>query len=856
MRIVKNILIGLLILALVLLTAGIGYGVWTVRRSFPQTTGEIAAPGLFAPVEVVRNSRGIPDIYAQTPEDLFFAQGYVHAQDRFWEMDFRRHITSGRLSELFGASQVDTDKFLRVMGWRRVAEQELPLLSPTTRRNLDSYTRGVNAYLKDHQGAAVSLEYAVLGLQNSGYTIEPWTPVDSIAWLKAMAWDLRGNMVEEIQRSIISAKVGKDRTAQLFPPYPYLRHRPIVTQGAVVNGVWDQSASPTAAQAASSIPRVPRAAIPTLTSLSKGLSSLDSVLGPTTNGIGSNSWVVSGDKTITGHPLLANDPHLEPSMPSIWYQMGLHCRVISQACPYNVSGFTFSGLPGVVIGHNSKIAWGFTNLGPDVTDLYLEKVVGDSYLVGTSKLALTTHKETIRVAGGEPVDITVRETKDGPLLSDASEELTTVGQVAPNGVIAPPRGEGYGVALKWTALTPGRTMDSVDQLNTAQNWDEFRSAASMFEVPAQNLIYASVTGDIGYQTPGRIPIRQGYDGKYPALGWDPRESWSGYIPFAALPNVRNPDDGFVVTANQASVYRDYPYFITDDWSYGARSQRIVDQLVKLTANGNRITADQIRTLQFDSHNEMAAFLVPRVQDLHLTTNSSAELALFNGWDFTQPASSAAAAYFNSFWRHLLADTFDDELPVGYQPDGGDRWFEVIRNLWATPDDPWWTDKSAAASSGGRDAIVKKALDEATAELTAAQGGDPTKWTWGQMHTLTVRNQTFGKSGIGPIEAIFNRGPVETSGGESVVNATGWDASSGNYEVTWVPSMRMVVDVSNFDNSTWVNLTGNSGHTYSSNYVDQLDAWRDGTTFPFAFTTSAVAAAKVDTLTLVPQTTGM
>jgi penicillin amidase len=855
-RILRNILIGLVLFALVLLTAGIGFGIWTVRRSFPQTTGEVSLPGLFAPVEVVRNDRGIPDIYAQSPQDLFYAQGFVHAQDRFWEMDFRRHITAGRLSEMFGSGQVETDKFLRVMGWRRVAQQELPMLSATTRRNLEAYTRGVNAYLADHSGSAVSLEYAVLGLQNSSYTIEPWTPVDSIAWLKAMAWDLRGNMVEEIQRSIISAKVGEVRTAQLYPPYPFNRHRPIVTQGGLADGVWDQTASRLATQAASSVPRLPAAAIPSLGSLSAGLVSLDKILGPTTSGIGSNSWVVSGAKTITGQPLLANDPHLSPSMPSIWYQMGLHCRVVSQACPYDVSGFTFSGMPGVVIGHNGKIAWGFTNLGPDVTDLVLEKVTGDSYVVGAATLPLITSKETIKVAGGDPVEITVRQTKDGPLLSDASTELTTVGQDAPNGVMAPPRGDGYGVALKWTALTPGRTMDAVDQLNTAQNWDEFRSAASLFEVPAQNLIFASTTGDIGYQTPGKIPIRQGYDGKYPALGWDPAESWSGFIPFSALPNVKNPDDGFVVTANQASVYKDYPYFLTDDWSYGARSQRIVDEVVKLTLNGKRISADQIRTLQFDSRNENASFLVPRIKDLDITGASAEALKLFDGWDYSQPANSAAAAYFNAFWRHLLVDTFDDELPTGYQPDGGDRWFEVIRNLWSAPNDPWWTDKKAAGSSGGRDAIVKRALDEATAELTSAQGGDPAKWTWGQMHTLTVRNQTLGTSGIGPIEAIFNRGPVETSGGESVVNATGWDASSGNYEVTWVPSMRMVLDLSRFDASTWVHLTGNSGHTYSANYVDQLDAWRDGTTFPFAFTKSGVAAAAVDTLTLKPHVNGM
>jgi len=855
-RILKNIIVGLILFALVLVTAGVGFSFWTVRRSFPQTTGEISLPGLFAPVQVSRNDRGIPDIYAQTPQDLFYAQGYVHAQDRFWEMDFRRHITAGRLSEMFGSGQVDTDKFLRVMGWRRVAEQELPMLSATTRRNLDAYTRGVNAYLADHVGAAVSLEYAVLGLQNSGYTIEPWTPVDSIAWLKAMAWDLRGNMVEEIQRSIISAKVGKVRTAQLYPDYPYARHRPIVTQGGLADGVWDQNASRMATQSASPIPRVPAAAVGSLSSLQSGLESLNKVLGPTTSGIGSNSWVVSGSKTSTGLPLMANDPHLSPSMPSIWYQMGLHCEVVSPACPYDVSGFTFSGMPGVVIGHNNKIAWGFTNLGPDVTDLYLEKVTGDSYLVGTAQLPLLKRKETIKVAGGDPVELTVRETKDGPLLSDASTELTTVGQDAPNGVIAPPRADGYGVALKWTALTPGRTMDAVDQLNTAQNWVEFRSAASLFEVPAQNLIFASVSGDIGYQTPGKIPIRQGYDGKYPAFGWDPAETWTGYIPFAALPNVRNPDDGFVVTANQASIYKNYPYFLTDDWSYGARSQRIVDEVVKLTSGSKRITPDQMRTLQFDSRNEMASFLIPRIRDVKVTGDTTAAMTLFDGWDYSQPANSAAAAYFNAFWRHLLADTFDDELPTGYQPDGGDRWFEVIRNLWDTPDDPWWTDKSAAGAGGGRDAVVKRALDEATAELTSAQGGDPTKWTWGQMHTLTVRNQTLGTSGIGPIEAIFNRGPIETSGGESVVNATGWDASSGNYEVTWVPSMRMVLDLHSFDASTWVNLTGNSGHTYSANYVDQLDAWRDGTTYPFAFTTAAVAQATVDTLTLKPQVNGM
>jgi penicillin amidase len=843
--------LGIIGIVLLLLVVGVAsYGAWTVRRSFPQTTGEIALPGLTGTVDVLRDGRGVPQLYADNPDDLFFAQGYVHAQDRFYEMDFRRHITSGRLSEMFGRSQLDTDKFLRTSGWRHVAEQEYALLSTQTRRNLDAYTKGVNAYLSDHSGAAVSLEYAVLELQNPSYTIEPWTPVDSIAWLKAMAWDLRGNMEAEIARSIISASVGRARTAQLFPPYPYARHRPIVQQGGVVNGVWSQDAAAGGSIAAAPLPRIPAAATPALERAGAAVATLDHVLGPIGPGIGSNSWVVSGDRTATGKPLLANDPHLAAMMPSIWYQMGLHCRTVSAACPYDVAGYTFSGLPGVVIGHNQTIGWGFTNLGPDVTDLYLEKVTGGSYLVGTKLKALTTRTETIKVAGGDDVTITVRSTEHGPLVSDVSTELADVGQRAPAGPVAPPRGDGYAVALRWTALTPGRTMDALTDLDVAQTWDQFRAAAAEFEVPAQNMIFASVDGTIGYQTPGRIPIRTGYDGTYPALGWDPKQAWTGYIPFDALPDVKNPQDGFVVTANNAAVYRSYPYFLTEDWSYGSRSQRITDLVTLATSDGNKITADTMRSIAMDTWNENAAFLVPRIKDAKVSGATADALRLLDGWDYTQPAGSAAAAYFNAFWSHLLLDTFGDEIPKDYLPDGGDRWFTVVRNLWGNPDDAWWDDKATPGTRETRDDAVVRALNEATDELTALQGPDPTAWSWGRLHTLTVQNQSLGTSGIGVIERIFNRGPIETSGGSSVVDATGWSPAEG-YTVNWVPSMRMVLDFSDLDRSTWVNLTGASGHAYNSHYVDQLDAWNSGATFPFPFSAAAVEAATKDHLVLKP-----
>jgi penicillin amidase len=844
------------IVLLLLAVAATSLGAWTVRRSFPQTTGEISLAGLSAPVDVLRDARGIPQLYADTPEDLFFAQGYVHAQDRFYEMDVRRHITAGRLSEMFGASQVDTDRFLRISGWRRVAEREYALLSASTRRNLDSYAKGVNAYLADHSGAAVSAEYAVLALTNPSYTIEAWTPVDSISWLKAMAWDLRGNMQDEIARSIISSTVGRERTAQLYPAYPFDRHGPIVTQGGMIGGVWNQDVGGGVVGnggfvngVASRTPHLPAGATPALRRAGSALSSLDGVLGAYGPGIGSNSWVVHGDKTSTGMPLLANDPHLAPMMPSIWAQMGLHCRVVSSSCPYDVAGFTFSGVPGVIIGHNQTIGWGFTNLGPDVTDLVLEKVSGGTYRVGSDARPLSQRTETIKVAGGADVTITVRSTTDGPIISDASTELTTVGEKAPTGSAAPARDSGYAVALRWTALTPGRTMDAVGDLDVAQTWDDFRHAASEFETPAQNMIFASTDGTIGYQTPGRIPIRHGYDGTYPAEGWDPKQTWTGYLPFDALPSVKNPVDGFVVTANNAAVGTSYPYLITHDWSYGARSQRITDLVTLATAGGNVMTPDTMRSIQADTWNENAAFLVPRISHADVAGTAAEALTLFDGWDFTQPVGSAPAAYFNAFWRHLLLDTFGDEVSPDYL-DAGDRWFTVVRALWSTPNDRWWDDVGTTSVVETRDDAVRRALTEAADELTARQGSDPTRWSWGDLHTLTVRNQTLGTSGIGPIEALFNRGPIPTAGGQSVVDATGW-TPKGGYEVTWVPSMRMVLDLKNLDASTWVNLTGASGHTGSPYYADQLDAWQSGRTFPFPFSATAVRAAAQDHLVLRP-----
>lgn len=405
-------LVGVLVVALV---AGVGTAIWTVRRSFPQTSGTLTVAGLHDPVTVIRDASGIPQIYAANPADLFFAQGYVQSQDRFFEMDFRRHVTSGRLTELFGRSALKTDIFVRAMGWRRVAEQEMPLLSPDTRSYLESYAEGVNAYLAGHHGLQLSLEYAVLGLTGLDYTPQPWTPADSLAWLKAMAWNLGGNMQDEIERSLDSVRLSPAQVDELFPPYPYQRNQPIVTQGAVVHGVYEQNAKAPATRLPSRPPFPYTRAAPALSDAAAASSSLSKLLGNGA-GVGSNAWAVSGAHTASGAPILANDPHLDASMPSTWYQMGLHCTSVTPAGPYDVSGFTFAGLPGVVIGHNEHIAWGFTNLDPDVQDLYLEKLLpGYRYRYHGAILPLKTRKETFRIAGeSEPVTITVRSSRHGP----------------------------------------------------------------------------------------------------------------------------------------------------------------------------------------------------------------------------------------------------------------------------------------------------------------------------------------------------------------------------------------------------------------------------------------------------------
>jgi len=441
----------------------------------------------------------------------------------------------------------------------------------------------------------------------------------------------------------------------------------------------------------------------------------------------------------------------------------------------------------------------------------------------------------------------VRESRHGPLISDVSHELSTVGADAPPGKAAPDSGNGYAVALRWTALQPGRTADALFGINLASDWTDFRAAARKFDAPSQNLVYADTAGHIGYQAPGRIPIRRTGDGTWPAPGWDPAYDWRAhYVPFDALPNVLDPKDGYVVTANQPVTDDSYPYFLGSAFDYGYRASRIRH----LLAGKDKLTVEDMAAVQLDTYSALAKRLTPLLEaaPLHRNYYQSGQRVLSH-WNYRQDANSAGAAYFNVVWNNLLALTFHDDLPEKAWPSGGSRWWTVMLALIDDPHNAFWDDKETLDLVETRDDIVLRAMIDARDELTRTMSRDSREWEWGRAHTLTLRNESLGAAGS-PVAFVFNRGGYQLSGGPAVVDASSWNATKG-YAATAVPSMRMVVRLDDFDASRWINLTGASGHAYDANYTDQTQLWLAGQTLPWVFSRTAVEAAGEHVLTLNP-----
>ena len=657
MRIVKRALGVLLVVVLVAIIAVTGLLVWVTARALPQTSGTAAIPGLSADVTVIRDATGIAHITADTPHDLFMAQGYVHASERMWQMEVWRHISAGRLAEMFGASQLDTDKFIRTLGWRVAAQRDLDAVAPEARAVLDAYTEGVNAWLDGHRG---SLGLAFLA---AGVTPEPWTDLDTIAWGKVQAWNLGGNFDSEVFRYLADAKLGDPaRTDELFPAYR--EDAPVITPsglpgsggaGAKATAV-DTGSTTASASAPTPRPIGPAeaAAWRSIAGLGQGLlqtAGLDEADGlASDHGIGSNDWVVGPGMSQTGGALLANDPHLGISMPSIWYINGLHCRTVSDACPYDVAGVSFPGVPGVVLGHNARIAWGATNIDPDVQDLVIEKVDPadpNAYSTMGTSTPFEVRHEQIKVSGKEPYDLEIRSTVHGPILNDVDERLKD----------APP------MAIRWAAnLEPDRTFEAILGLNTAASFQDFRESLSLYGAPAQNFVYADVDGHIGYQFPGYVPIRSNPDdrGARPVRGDDGSGEWTGRIPFDDLPWQFDPEDGVIVTANNAAVDANYPHFVAQEWDPGFRAERILDQIGLYADDG--LTVDEMRRIQYDDSPLVPRDIIPLLEEAKPTTDDGATIAgRIRDWEGACDRSSLGCAAWNAWLYRVERDIFDDDL---------------------------------------------------------------------------------------------------------------------------------------------------------------------------------------------------
>jgi len=773
--------------------------------------------GLKAPVHIYRDNLGIPQIYAESVEDMFFAQGYTHAQDRMWQMEFWRHIAGGRLSEIIGNAGVENDKFIRTVGWNRMAEEAAAYYEkelPEAMAAMEAYSAGVNAYLADNKDN-ISINQRILGLVGEPWEIEPWEPVDTIGWGIVMAWDLGGNWDDEVTRAKLYAAIGQETTDELIPGYPYATRPVIAPTSELVNNL--------TGSAAPASPAIDWAAV-SMTLIGRPPETLGS--GPF---LGSNNWVIGGEHTESGLPLLANDPHLGIQMPSIWYQMGLH------APGWDSVGFSFAAAPGIIIGHNNRIAWGVTNIGPDVQDLFIEKINPDNpdqYEFMGEWRDMELIKEVIKVNGGDDIVLNVRKTIHGPIVSDVmdDEDLPEV------------------LAMRWTAaVDPARLFNAVLNVNQAQNFEEFRDALSYWDIAAQNFVYADVDGNIGYQSTGRVPVRKNGNGMVPVPGWTGEYEWGDYIPFDELPTLYNPEQGYIVTANNAVVDEAYPHFLARDWSSGDRAQRI-DDMITAVINQRPINAGDIGVIHSDSYSFRAASYVPLLAGLSSDdADVSQALDYLRQWDYQERRDSVAATLFEIFFMKMVNNTLADEIGADNVSDAFTAPF--FHQLAGDPSSHWWDDVTTPEKETRED-ILLRSLADAIAWLKENRGGDMKSWTWGSFHQATFASNPLGASGISLIEGIVNRGPFPADGGSDLVNANGWRWSNPA-AITSHPSMRMILDLSDFDKSLGVIPTGQSGHPYNKHYDDQIQQWLNGQYNPLIFSHEAAEAAAVNHLVLQP-----
>jgi penicillin G amidase len=757
-----------------------------LRSSLPQTEGRIEVRGPKAAVRITRDADGVPTIIAQDDDDAAFGLGFAHAQDRLFQMELQRRYAAGRLAEIFGPDAVAVDRQMRVLGLHRAAEAEIPYLSPEVNRAFLAYAAGVNAFLATRRGA-LPPEFLLLR-----FSPEPWREADSLVWGKLIALQLDGNYRGELLRARMARTIPPADMAFLYPEYP--------------------KDAPTTL--AAMLPIYRRLALGRL------YDGLPSAVGPH---YASNSWVVDGKHSVSGKPLLANDPHLEFGAPGFWYLARL------KTPEREIAGSTAAGVPVVVIGHNDHIAWGFTTTTSDVEDLFVEKVDPTDpgrYLTPQGSAPFVTRLEKIIVRGAPPVDFTARATRHGPVLSD----------VLPPDAADP----GYVLALSATLLTPkDRSAQALWYADRAIDWPSFRAAWRSFVGPMTNMVYADDSGTIGFMAPGLVPIRGKGEGWMPAPGWTGEYDWQGFIPFDKLPSAVNSPSGHFVNANNKIVPDSYPYFLSRDWDLPNRAERIE---ALLTATPIQSPASSA-AIQADTFSLMAKQLVPLMTQITPADEPSrAAVARLKQWDFRMDRDKVEPLLFTAWLREfshaILFGRFGDAV-AGYW-DLKPRVMEAV--LTERPD--WCADRKRPETTSCANQL-EESLKAALADLRSAYGDDMTTWQWGRAHIAVFASAVWSRI---PVLRDWFRVSISTPGAYDTLNRGPSTIRNDQhpFEQVFGAGLRIITDLASPSDARMVITPGQSGNPLSPDYANLLQPWRD---FSWLYPDHAAA---VSTLELVPE----
>ncbi|MGA8503642.1 MAG: penicillin acylase family protein [Candidatus Sulfotelmatobacter sp.] len=807
-----RILLWLLLVLVLMVAALVAFAYFVARSALPQLDGTLAVKGLSAPVKVTRDSHGVPAIEAATLEDLFLAQGYVTAQDRLWQMDIMRRFAAGELSEILGADTLKIDREQRILGLRAAARKSLQMASARDRVYFDAYARGVNAFIESH-GSSLPIEFRILK-----YRPMPWQAEDSIVIANQMVKDLNYyTFGDTLAHEKILAKLGPELTADLYVNRSW-HDRPPTVMRADLNDNDQEN------QGDSDDDDDDDAGPDTSVTQQRGAAAEIWAQYPEAVN-GSNDWVVSGAHTVTGKPLLSNDMHLGHNMPNLWYEAHLKC--VNQSASLDVAGVTLPGMPYVIVGHNQRIAWGFTNVGPTVADAFIEDFNAQGAYQTPEGWQQPEHRaEVIRVKDKPDVTLDVMLTRHGPIVTD----------------LLP--GETRQVALRWT-LYDGLRMPFFD-VDTAQNWDDFRKAFSQLDAPGQNVVYADVDGNIGYQATGRVPIRAAGDGSLPVSGADNAHEWTGYIPFDKLPSIYNPPSGVIATANGRITPDGYPNSISAEWEAPWRTERIYHVL----ESGRKFAAPDMLALENDIHSENDLFAAERfVYAIDHTSKPSARAKqaadLMRNWDGRMLGSSAAPTIAVRSARELTRLLLEPRL--GSAPEDPKQQEESLnwktyhwemQTVWLQNVLLHQPQRWLPENYSNYDELLTAAVEAAVNEPSAPQ--DLASWHWGSVNVLEIEHPVLGK--IPLIGRWAAPGIKEQSGSSYTVKAV--TAHHG-------PSERFTANLADLDQSTLNIVTGQGGNFLSPYYMDQWKAWYEGSTFTLPFTPQAVQATGANRLVLEP-----